>query len=137
MGGTTTGAVIAKRSSSLSVVFITEREVDRAVPCSMLKNGSEAANQLKSPDGAADPPFQQHAPALNCKVFLSYLECTSCGLRNEWPRLQNLCTACQKPLFAIIDLAAVGHVLTRDALAVREKSLWRYRALLPLPERVD
>jgi len=40
-------------------------------------------------------------------------------------------------LFAIIDLAAVGHVLTRDALAVREKSLWRYRALLPLPERVD
>ena len=40
-------------------------------------------------------------------------------------------------MFAIIDLAAVGHVLTRDALAVREKSLWRYREVLPLPADVE
>jgi len=75
--------------------------------------------------------------ALNCFVFLTQLVCTSCRLQHDWSRLQNLCTACQKPLFAIIDLAAVGHVLTRDALAVREKSLWRYREVLPLPADVE
>ena len=74
-------------------------------------------------------------PALNCRVFLSHLECTSCGLRHEWSRLQNLCTSCHKPLFAIVDLVRLRRIgtLTRDALATREKSLWRYRELLPLP----
>jgi len=70
-------------------------------------------------------------------VFLSHLECTACGLRHEWTRLQNLCAACQKPLFPTYDLAAVGRVLTREALATREKSLWRYREVLPLPANVD
>ena len=65
--------------------------------------------------------------------YLIDLECSACGLRHEATRLQNLCTACQKPLFPRYDLAAVGRVLTRDALATREKSLWRYREVLPLP----
>jgi threonine synthase len=69
-------------------------------------------------------------------MFLTLLECTSCGLRHEWSRLQNLCTACQKPLFPIYDLAAVGRALTRETLATREKSLWRYREVLPLPADV-
>src|SRR5207248_2246636 len=72
-------------------------------------------------------------PALNCGVFLSHLECTSCGLRHEWSRLQNLCTSCNKPLFAIVDLAKAGRALTREVLPTRQKSLWRYRELLPLP----
>jgi len=70
-------------------------------------------------------------------MFLSHLECTSCGLRHEWSHLQNLCTACHKPLFAIYDLDAVGHSLKRETLRTREKSLWRYRELLPLPADVD
>jgi threonine synthase len=70
--------------------------------------------------------------ALNCRVFLSHLECTSCGLRHEWSRLQNLCTTCHKPLFATVDLAKTGRALTREALPSREKSLWRYREVLPL-----
>jgi threonine synthase len=70
-------------------------------------------------------------------MFLTHLSCTACGLRHEWTRLQNLCTACQKPLFPIYDLAAVGRVLTREALATREKSLWRYREVLPLPVEVE
>jgi threonine synthase len=70
-------------------------------------------------------------------VFLSHLVCTSCGLRHEWSRLQNLCTSCDKPLFAIIDLAKAGRALTREALATREKSLWRYREVLPVPEGVE
>jgi len=74
---------------------------------------------------------------LHCRVFLTHLECTSCGLRHDWARLQNLCTKCQKPLFAIVDLAAAGRALTREKLAAREKSLWRYRELLPLPADVE
>jgi threonine synthase len=70
-------------------------------------------------------------------VFLSRLECTSCGLRHEWLHLQNLCTSCHKPLFAIVDLAKAGGALTREVLPAREKSLWRYRELLPLPEGVE
>ena len=71
--------------------------------------------------------------ALHYLVFLSHLECSSCGLRHDWLHLQNLCTACRKPLFTVVDLAKAGGVLTREALRTREKSLWRYRELLPLP----
>lgn len=70
-------------------------------------------------------------------MFLTHLECTSCALHHDWSRLQNLCTACQKPLFSIYDLAAIGRALTREALATREKSLWRYREVLPLPAGVE
>lgn len=70
-------------------------------------------------------------------MFLTHLVCTSCGLPHESSRLQNLCTKCQKPLFAIVDLAAAGRALTREALATREKSLWRYREILPLPAGVE
>ncbi|HWM26506.1 MAG TPA: threonine synthase [Chthoniobacterales bacterium] len=70
-------------------------------------------------------------------MFLTHLECTSCGLHHDWSRLQNLCTACQKPLFPIYDLAAIGRALAREALATREKSLWRYREVLPLPADVE
>lgn len=70
-------------------------------------------------------------------MFVTHLECTSCGLQHERSRLQNLCTSCQKPLFAIVDLAGAGRTLTREALTTREKSLWRYREVLPLPEGVE
>lgn len=76
-------------------------------------------------------------------MFLTHLTCTSCGLRHESSGLQNLCTACAKPLFAIIDLAAAGKLdclkqsSLRDTLARREKSLWRYREVLPLPAGVE
>lgn len=70
-------------------------------------------------------------------MFLTYLTCTACGLRHEWAQLQNLCTACQKPLFPVYDLEAVGRTLTRESLAGRERSLWRYREVLPLPPEVE
>ena len=70
-------------------------------------------------------------------MFLRHLECSACGLRHDWNQLQNLCTACAKPLFADYDLAAIGRTVTREALATREKSLWRYREVLPLPAEVE
>ena len=70
-------------------------------------------------------------------MFLTHLNCTACGLRHEWALLQNLCTKCQKPLFPVYDLEAVGRALKREDLAAREKSLWRYREVLPLPAEVE
>jgi threonine synthase len=71
-------------------------------------------------------------------MFLTHLTCTACGLKHDWTQLQNLCTACQKPLFATYDLSEVGRALTRDSFKTRrEKSLWRYRELLPLPSVIE
>jgi threonine synthase len=70
-------------------------------------------------------------------MFVTRLECSACGRQHEWSRLQNLCLSCSKPLFAIVDLAAAGRTLKRETLATREKSLWRYREVLPLPGDVE
>ena len=70
-------------------------------------------------------------------MFLKHLKCSACGLQHEWSRLQNLCRSCHKPLLAIVDLAAAGRTMTRQTLATREKSLWRYHEVLPLPGDVQ
>src|SRR6266404_5131842 len=93
---------------------------------------TQYARRVRYPDIRSDAKITFH-----CAMFLSHLECTSCGLCHDWLHLQNLCTACHKPLFAIYHLNAVGHSLKRETLGTREKSLWRYRELLPLPADVD
>src|SRR6201993_1279843 len=70
-------------------------------------------------------------------MFLKRLECSACGLEHEWSRLQNLCRSCSKPLFAVVDLAAASRIMTRERPIAREKSLWRYREVLPLPGQVE
>jgi threonine synthase len=70
-------------------------------------------------------------------MFLTHLECSACGLQHEWSRLQNLCLSCGKPLFPIVNLSAAGRTLTRETLATRERSLWRYREVLPLPSDAE
>ena len=70
-------------------------------------------------------------------MFLTHLECSACALRHDSSRLQNLCLSCGKPLFAIVDLAAASQTLKRETLATREKSLWRYREVLPLPGNAE
>jgi threonine synthase len=74
---------------------------------------------------------------LYCRMFLTHLECSACGLQHPWSQLQNLCLSCHKPLFAIVDLAAAGRTLKRETVATREKTLWRYREVLPLPGDVE
>ena len=71
-------------------------------------------------------------------MFLTHLACTACGLKFDWAVLQNLCPKCQKPLFAVYDLKEAGRIFTRESLRTRaDKSLWRYRELLPLPFSVE
>src|SRR6202035_4251725 len=62
---------------------------------------------------------------------------TACGLQHPWSQLQNLCLSCQKPLLAIVDLAAAGRTLKRETVAIRDKTLWRYREVLPLPGDIE
>jgi threonine synthase len=71
-------------------------------------------------------------------MFLTHLVCSSCGAQHDAKQLQNLCTKCQKPLLAKYDLKAISRKLTRQKLRARaDRSLWRFRELLPLPQSVD
>jgi threonine synthase len=72
-------------------------------------------------------------------MFLTHLECSACGLRHDASHLQNLCLSCGKPLFAIIDLARILKLdcFKQSSFQTRERSLWRYREVLPLPGDVN
>ncbi|MGE5212546.1 MAG: threonine synthase [Nitrospirota bacterium] len=72
-------------------------------------------------------------------MFLKRLECSACGLKHDWSRLQNLCHSCNKPLFAVVDVTSVRErgCFKQSSLQDREKSLWRYREVLPLPSDIE
>jgi threonine synthase len=69
------------------------------------------------------------------RSFLSHLDCTACGLRHDAERLQTVCTACGKVLFARYDLDAVKTAVKPENFARRRWDMWRYWELLPLRER--
>jgi len=62
---------------------------------------------------------------------VTHLYCSACRKEYEAKKLYNLCE-CGKPLMVAYDLAAAAKTLTRDSLAGRENSLWRYHEVLPL-----
>jgi threonine synthase len=63
-------------------------------------------------------------------TYLSHLECSKCGSRQEASKPQGLCP-CGGPLLARYDLAAARRALDRDAIARRPGGMWRYAELLP------
>jgi threonine synthase len=62
---------------------------------------------------------------------VTHLYCSSCGKRWEPGRLYNLCE-CGKPLMVAYDLGRAGATLTKESLAAREPTLWRYKEVLPV-----
>jgi threonine synthase len=66
---------------------------------------------------------------------LSVLRCPSCAAEHDPDRVTNLC-ACGSPLLAGYDLGNV--TVTRERVAQRPPTLWRYHELLPVrsPEHV-
>ncbi len=70
-------------------------------------------------------------------MSLTNLRCTACDRTYAWRQLHNVCTVCHKPLFAEYDLVAASRTFTRESLAGRTKSLWRYREVLPLPAEAE
>jgi threonine synthase len=70
-------------------------------------------------------------------MHLTHLACTACSKEHNATVPQNVCTACGKPLFAQYDLVAAAKTLTKESLHTREKSLWRYREVLPVKNAAD
>ena len=63
---------------------------------------------------------------------LTHLECSICGERHDADRVQTVCTACGRALFARYDLDEARRTFTREALGTREWSMWRYQELMPV-----
>jgi threonine synthase len=64
--------------------------------------------------------------------FVTHLECANCGQRYDANQVHNLCTSCQKPLWVRYDLDAVKRNSSKQALADRPQTMWRYREMLPV-----
>jgi threonine synthase len=71
------------------------------------------------------------------RSFLSHLECTACGLRHDADRLQTVCTACSKVLYARYDLEGVRQAVTPDEFSRRRWDMWRYWELLPVRDAAN
>jgi threonine synthase len=71
------------------------------------------------------------------RSFLTHLECTACGLRHDADRLQTVCTACGKVLYARYDLDGVRQAVTPADLARRRWDMWRYWELLPVRDAAN
>jgi threonine synthase len=67
---------------------------------------------------------------------VTHLYCSACGKDYEARQLLNLCD-CGKPLLTAYDLDAAKRTLTKEALKTREKTLWRYREVLPLDDEAN
>lgn len=66
------------------------------------------------------------------KSYLTHLQCSYCGREEDAERLQTVCPACGKVLFARYDLAAVREALPREALRERDATMWRYLEVMPI-----
>jgi threonine synthase len=62
---------------------------------------------------------------------LSYLECTRCGQRLPADRPQTVCPQDGGVLYARYDLAAIRSEFSREKLAGRAATMWRYSEVLP------
>ncbi len=73
----------------------------------------------------------------NLPTFVTHLECGLTGERYEADVIQGLSKA-GRPLLVRYDLDGVRRALTKDMLAERPQTLWRYREMLPVrrPENV-
>ena len=63
--------------------------------------------------------------------FFTSLRCRECG-RTYPKQAIHICEFDFGPLEAAYDYAAIGAVLTRERIAARPQTMWRYRELLPI-----
>ncbi|HXL38546.1 MAG TPA: threonine synthase [Ktedonobacteraceae bacterium] len=64
--------------------------------------------------------------------YLIHLQCSLCQHPYNADRLYTTSPCCSRPLLAQYDLTALARDLTKDMLASREASMWRYHELLPV-----
>ncbi len=68
-------------------------------------------------------------------MFVTHLECSLTGELHEAGQVHGLSRA-GKPLLVRYDLGKARETLTRDDLAARERNMWKWHELLPLPDDV-
>ncbi|MEW6143821.1 MAG: threonine synthase [Thermodesulfobacteriota bacterium] len=65
--------------------------------------------------------------------FVKGLKCKECG--EEYPKEPlHVCEICFGPLEASYDYDGIKKVLSRDVIEQRDRSIWRYKELLPIDE---
>ena len=69
-------------------------------------------------------------------MLVNHLECSLTGERYESAQVHGLSRA-GKPLLVRYDLEQARKRMTRDALAAREPTMWKWRELLPLPDGAE
>ena len=69
-------------------------------------------------------------------MYVTHLECSLTGERYPAGEAHNLSDA-GKPLLVRYDFEQARLTLTRESLAQRERGMWKWRELLPLPEGVE
>ncbi|HEU4705233.1 MAG TPA: threonine synthase [Sphingomicrobium sp.] len=69
-------------------------------------------------------------------MAVTHLECSLTGERYEPGRAHGLSSA-GKPLLVRYDLERAPRTMTRDSLAERERTMWKWSELLPLPDGVE
>lgn len=63
--------------------------------------------------------------------FVNGLKCKECG--EEYPKEPlHVCETCFGPLEASYNYDEIKKVLTRDVIERRDRSIWRYKELLPI-----
>lgn len=63
---------------------------------------------------------------------VTHLECSSCKKQFPPHKIYNLCPACKLPLLVRFNLATARQEMTREKLATRSKTMWRYREVMPV-----
>jgi threonine synthase len=64
--------------------------------------------------------------------YLTHLECSVCHHYYDADHLQTISPCCSRPLLAQYDLATLAQHVSRDELALRGTTMWRYHELLPV-----
>lgn len=64
--------------------------------------------------------------------YLNHLACSVCHQQYDAEQLHTTSPCCSRPLLAEYDLAAVARTVTRNEIARREATMWRYHELLPV-----
>jgi threonine synthase len=76
---------------------------------------------------------------LPCVSYVTDLQCSRCGEHVPADRPQTVCPQCTGSLYVRYDLAAIGRAVSPAILSARveaERSIWKYRELLPSDEPV-
>jgi threonine synthase len=69
--------------------------------------------------------------------YLDHLECTACGASYSADELHTVCPACGKVLYPRYDLDRARGEWSRDVIAGRPASMWRYAEMMPVRDAAN